>query len=321
MKQFLQGDGYAGLLGTSPAMQPIFDTIRKVSSSDAPVLILGESGTGKEMVARAIHQRSPRHQKPFVAINCGAIPETLLESELFGHERGAYTGAHVQRKGRVELAHGGTLFLDEVGEMPTAIQVKLLRFLQEKRIERIGGREEIPVDARVLAATNVDLQKAMAAGTFREDLFYRLAVVQTTLPPLRERDSDIMLLARSFLDAYAAESRKSGLLFGQEATKAILNHSWPGNVRELQNRVRRAVVMCETKRITPGDLDLGHVTAVEQPQTLKEAREEIERTMVRQSLRKHAGSITHAAADLGISRPTFYDLMNKLGLDKSAVRE
>ena len=321
IKQQLQGDGFGGLLGMSAAMQPVFDTIRKVSTSDAPVLILGESGTGKEMVARAIHNRSNRRNKPFVAINCGAIPETLLESELFGHEKGAFTGAHVLRKGRVELAHGGILFLDEIGEMPTATQVKLLRFLQEKRIERIGGREEIAVDVRVLAATNVDLPKAMTSGSFREDLFYRLAVVQTTLPPMRDRDNDILLLARSFLDAYAAEARKSGLLFGHLATKALLNHPWPGNVRELQNRVRRAVVMCDGKRITPEDLDLSSNQVEHQAITLKEAREEAERNLLQQALRRNAGSITHAAAELGISRPTIYDLMNKLGIGREGTTE
>ncbi len=194
-------------------MRPIFDTIRKVATTDAPVLILGESGTGKEMVARAIHQRSNSKNGPFIAINCSAIPETLLESELFGHEKGAFTGAHVQRKGRIETASGGTLFLDEIGEIPLPLQVKLLRFLQEQTIERVGGRQEIQIDTRVVAATNADLKKAMAAGTFREDLFYRLAVVQMTLPPLRERDNDVRLLAQFFLDRFAGagEQAESGL--------------------------------------------------------------------------------------------------------------
>src|ERR1017187_485483 len=211
MQQLLQGDTFERLLGTSPAMQAVFDAIRKVATTDAPVLILGESGTGKEMVARAIHQRSSRKDGPFVAINCSAIPETLLESELFGHEKGAFTGAHVQRKGRIETASGGTLFLDEIGEIPLSLQVKLLRFLQEQCIQRVGGRQDIQIETRVIAATNAELKKAMSAGNFREDLYYRLAVVQIVMPPLRERENDISLLAQSFLQRFALQVKKTGL--------------------------------------------------------------------------------------------------------------
>jgi len=311
-------DDFEGMLGSSPAITKAFDTIRKVATSDASVLILGESGTGKEMAARAIHQRSNRCDGPFVAINCSAIPETLLESELFGHEKGAFTGAHVQRKGRIETASGGTLFLDEIGDIPLPIQVKLLRFLQEQTIERIGGRQEIQVDTRVVAATNVDLPKAMAEGRFREDLFYRLAVVRFTLPPLRERNEDIRLLAQAFLNQFASESGKSSLSFAPEAIRAIHNHPWPGNVRELQNKVRRAVIMCESNRISADDLEL-HTPAEGSSggQTLKQAREALERDMLNQALRRHNGKIAPAAVELGISRPTFYELMEKLGIPKA----
>jgi two-component system NtrC family response regulator len=316
MQQRFREDSFEGMLGTSSRMQAVFDTIRKVATTDAPVLLLGESGTGKEMAAQAIHQRSARKDGPFAAINCSAIPETLLESELFGHEKGAFTGAHVQRKGRIENSNGGTLFLDEIGEIPLSLQVKLLRFLQEQRIERVGGRQEIQVDTRVIAATNVDLQKGLADGTLREDLYYRLAVVQIILPPLRDRESDVNMLAQSFLQQFAAQSGKTGLAFRPEAIRAIQQHPWPGNVRELQNRVRRAVIMSEGKRLTVQDLDLTEPGAAPQGASLKEARETLERKMIQQALKKHSGNITAAAVELGISRPTFYELMEKLGVQK-----
>lgn len=315
MQQRQAGGLFDGMHGTSRAMQTIFEAIRKVATVDAPVLVLGESGTGKEMTARSIHQRSARKNGPFVAINCSAIPESLIESELFGHEKGAFTGAHMQRKGRIETASGGTLFLDEVGEIPLPIQVKLLRFLQEEYIERVGGRQEIPVDTRIIAATHVDLKKGMSEGKFREDLFYRLAVVQIVLPPLRDREDDIGLLAQAFLQQSAAESGKSGLTFSTEALRAIQRHPWPGNVRELQNRVRRAVIMGSSKRLSAQDLELA-ATASTGLSTLKEARESLERDMIQQALRKHSGKITSAANELGISRPTFYELMDKLGIQK-----
>lgn len=318
MQQQLKADAFEGLLGSAPRMQSVFDSIRKVATTDAPVLILGESGTGKEMTARAIHQRSARKDKPFVAINCSAIPETLIESELFGHEKGAFTGAHMQRKGRIEHAEGGTLFLDEIGEIPLPIQVKLLRFLQEQRIERVGGRQEIEVDTRVIAATNADLKKSMAGGTFREDLFYRLAVVQITLPPLRDREDDVLLLARSFLQRFSIETQKSGLTFTPDAQRALRQHPWPGNVRELQNRIKRAVIMSETNRLTAEDLELdsGAPRTGNAATSLREAREQLEREMIRQTLRRHGGKITSAAAELGISRPTMYEMMEKLGIAK-----
>jgi two-component system, NtrC family, response regulator len=313
MQRLLQGDAFEGLLGTSPPMQAVFDAIRKVATTNAPVLILGESGTGKEMAARAIHQRSSRKDGPFVAINCSAIPETLLESELFGHEKGAFTGAHVQRPGRIEMAAGGTLFLDEIGEIPLPLQVKLLRFLQEQRIQRVGGRQDIQIETRVVAATNADLKKNMATGTFREDLFYRLAVVQIVMPPLRERESDIHLLAQSFLQRFALQAKKAGLTFDRAAVRALNDHSWPGNVRELENCVRRAVIMAEGKRLTVQDLELVPASGANIV-TLKEAREVAEREVVGRALRKHSGKITNAATELGISRPTLYELMEKLGI-------
>jgi len=319
----LHSDVFDGILGTSPAMQAVFDSIRKVATVDAPVLILGESGTGKEMTARAIHNRSVRKEGPFVAINCSAIPETLIESELFGHEKGSFTGAHTQRKGRIESSAGGTLFLDEIGEIPLPIQVKLLRFLQERRIERVGGRQEITVETRVIAATNADLKKGMREGTFREDLFYRLAVVQITLPALRSREGDILFLAQSFLQQFSGESGKSGLTFSPEAMRAIQRHNWPGNVRELQNRVRRAVIMGGEKRLSSQDLELTAPNGSSGTgSTLKDAREALERELLQRALHKHGGKITAAASELGISRPTFYELMEKLGIHKAEqVRE
>lgn len=314
--QQTRGESFEDMLGTSPQMQQVFNSIRKVATSDAPVLVLGESGTGKEMVAQAIHRRSPRKDGPFVAINCSAIPETLLESELFGHEKGSFTGAHLQRKGRIETASGGTLFLDEIGELPPLLQVKLLRFLQEQCIERVGGRQPIQVDTRVIAATNVDLKKAIVESRFREDLFYRLAVVVINLPPLRDRENDVRLLANEFLRRASAKVGKNGLAFDHEALRALNSHPWPGNVRELDNRVKRAVIMADGKRLTVEDLELGQADGLSRATTLKEAREAVERDMVQRALRKHAGKIAPAAAELGVSRPTLYELMDKLGLKR-----
>jgi two-component system NtrC family response regulator len=314
MQQLVQGDSFEGMLGASSQMRPIFESIRKVATTDAPVLILGESGTGKEMAARAIHQKSNRKNGPFIAINCSAIPETLLESELFGHEKGAFTGAHAQRKGRIEMANEGTLFLDEIGEIPLPLQVKLLRFLQDQCIERVGGRQEIQMNTRVVAATNADLKKSMAAGTFREDLFYRLAVVQLTLPPLRERDADVRLLAQFFLNRFAAEAKKTNVSFDQDAIRALNKHTWPGNVRELENCIRRAVIMAEGRRVTAKDLELNASGLGPNVVTLKDAREAVERQMLQQALKKHGGKIAPAAVELGLSRPTIYELMDKLGI-------
>ena len=299
MQQVLSGNTFEGMLGGSPAMRSAFETIRKVATTDAPVLLLGESGTGKEMAARAIHQGSSRKNGPFVAINCSAIPETLLESELFGHEKGSFTGAHAQRKGRLESADKGTLFLDEIGEIPVPLQVKLL---QEQCLERVGGRESIQIDARVVTATNADLRKSMAAGTFREDLFYRLAVVQIILPPLREREGDILLLSQFFLQKISQQQGKPGLAFDQDALRALGRYHWPGNVRQLENTIRRAVIMAEGKRLAVRDLELSQADGGS-TLSLKDARDNLERDMLHAALRKHSGKIAPAAAELGISRP------------------
>jgi two-component system NtrC family response regulator len=316
MQSSARAGTFEDMLGASPQMQAVFDFIRKVAPTNAPVLILGESGTGKEMVAQALHRRSAQARGPFVAINCNSIPENLLESELFGHEKGAFTGAHAQRKGHIETAAGGTLFLDEIGELPAPVQVKLLRFLQEKCFQRVGGRQEIQSDARVLAATNRNLQESVAGGKFREDLYFRLAVVVVKVPPLRERGDDIIMVAKAFLHAYGVEHAKPGLTFAPDALRALSLHRWPGNVRELQNRVRRAVIMADGKRVTANDLELTDTLSALPPQTLKEARESVEREMVQDALRRHRGKITSAAVELGISRPTLYELMEKLGIGR-----
>lgn len=299
------------MLGTSPQMQDVFNSIRKVAKTEAPVLILGESGTGKERAAQAIHNLSSRKGGPFVAINCGAIPESLLESELFGHEKGAFTGAHAQRAGKVETAQGGTLFLDEIGELPQPLQVKLLRFLQERVIQRIGGRKDIPVDCRVVAATNADLKRAMLDGGFREDLFYRIAVVTLKLPPLRERTGDIPLLAQAFLKRFGTEAGRDKVRFSSASVRAMQNYHWPGNVRELENRIRRAVIMADKAAITENDLEITPLLTPSASTSLKEAREALERDMVQKALDRHKGNLTQAALDLGISRPTLYDMLEK----------
>ncbi|MGI9087622.1 MAG: PEP-CTERM-box response regulator transcription factor [Chthoniobacterales bacterium] len=316
LQQSARPNIFEEMIGTSPQMQGVFSFIKKVAATTAPVLLLGESGTGKEMAALAIHRRSQRKDGPFIAINCNAIPENLLESELFGHEKGSFTGAHMQRKGLIETADGGSLFLDEIGELPSQIQVKLLRYLQEQRFQRVGGRQEIQSDARVIAATNVDLKQAIAEGKFREDLFFRLAVVVIKLPALRERGEDTMMLAREFLQRYAVQNSRTNLTFTTEALRAMNGHHWPGNVRELQNRVKRAVIMADSKRITESDLELVDASDGPAPVTLKEARESVEKELVQQTLQKHLGRISSAAIELGISRPTLYELMEKLGIPK-----
>ena len=318
LQQSQRADVFEDMLGTSPQMQAVFAFIRKVAATTAPVLLLGESGTGKEMAAAAIHRRSTRKEGPFVAINCNAIPENLLESELFGHEKGSFTGAHVQRKGLLETASGGTLFLDEIGELPPAIQVKLLRFLQEQRLQRVGGRQEIQVDTRLVAATNSDLKELINNGKFREDLYFRLAVVTIRLLPLRERGEDVVFLAREFLQRYAGQNGQSKMVFAPDALRAMNRYSWPGNVRELQNRVKRGVIMASGSRVSAKDLELDDEKdlAASSATTLKQAREHVEREMVQQALKKNSGKITSAAADLGISRPTLYELMEKLGISK-----
>jgi two-component system, NtrC family, response regulator len=316
MRHRLSGDTFEGMIGTSTQMQDVFSTIRKVATTDAPVLIRGESGTGKELVARAIHRLSIRESKHFIPINCSAIPENLIESELFGHEKGTFTGAHAQRKGRFEMAEGGTLFLDEIGDLPLILQTKLLRFLQEKTIERVGGREQIEVDTRVLAATNRDLEEAMKNATFRDDLYYRLSVINISLPALRERNADVVLLAKTFLDRYTSETRKKIKGFSSEAIEAIESYSWPGNVRELENRIKRAVIMSEGKKITLEDLEMKAVAGKKELIMLKDAREILEKGLILKAIARNENNLTKAASELGISRPTLYDLMEKLGIPK-----
>ena len=316
LQKQIGGEGFQGMLGGSSQMQEVFATVRKVATTDAPVLIMGESGTGKELVAQAIHRLSPRRENPFVVINCGAIPETLLESELFGHEKGSFTGAHIQRKGRIEAAKGGTLFLDEIGELSLGLQVKLLRYLQEQVIERIGGRDLIRVDARVITATNRDLKQAMKTGAFREDLYFRLAVVSIQMPLLHDREGDIFLLAKAFLSRYAEEAKRRITGFTNQAIRAIETYSWPGNVRELENRIKRAVIMSEGNKISPADLELGTLQVRDEYLNLKEAREALEKEMILKALAKTKDNVTRAAEALGISRPTLYELMEKLGIER-----
>ena len=312
LQQRSGSDVFEKMLGTSPQIQNVFAMIRKVATTEASVLIAGESGTGKELSARAIHQRSARREGPFVTINCAAIPDTLLESELFGHEKGAFTGAHIQRKGRIEAAQGGTLFLDEIGDLSPHLQAKLLRFLQEQRIERVGGREEIFVDARVLAATNADLTEALRKGHFREDLYYRLGIVVISMPSLRQRDGDVLLLAKAFLQRYALENKKQLMAFTPQALRAIETYSWPGNIREMENRIKRAVIMADDTKVTAADLELTSYYAKYAGQSLKKAREALERDMVQGALARNKGNLTSTASELGVSRPSLYDLMDKL---------
>jgi len=300
-----------GVITGCPELLKICRLIEKVAPADVGVLILGESGTGKELFARALHELSSRKDKPFSAINCAAIPENLVESELFGHEKGAFTGAIKQSKGKIELADQGTLFLDEIGDVPTAAQVKLLRFLQERIIERVGGRQQIPVDVRVVCATNQDIEQLIAQGRFREDLYYRLSELVIKVPPLRARNGDSELLAHSFLQMFNEEHGRNVRGFTSEALAAVAAHNWPGNVRELENRVKRAVIMADGQRATPADLDLVAPDEVPEVLNLAQAREEAERREIPRALSRAEGNISQAAKLLGISRPTLYDLMRQ----------
>jgi two-component system NtrC family response regulator len=303
------------IIGSCPQMMKVFDLVDRVATTNATVLIFGESGTGKELVAKAIHRQSMRRGKPFVPINCGAIPENLLESELFGYEKGAFTGAMERRKGRFELADGGTIFLDEIGELSPALQVKILRFLQEREIERVGGRESIELDVRIIAATNKDLQQEMENGKFREDLYYRLSVVSISLPPLRDRGDDIILLANSFLQHFNREYAKNLKSFSSESLQQLQNYRWPGNVRELENRVKRAVIMARGKHILPEDLDI-QMTEKGSRLTLKEAKDRLEKKMIAEALLRNRANISRSARELAVSRATLYDLLEKHHISK-----
>lgn len=308
------GPRLTGLISGSPQMLKICQTVERIAPTDATTLLLGESGTGKEVLARALHDLSGRASKRFVAINCAAIPETLLESELFGYEKGAFTGAAKQTKGKIEYADGGTFFLDEVGDLPMSLQAKLLRFLQERIVERVGGRDEIPVDVRVVCATHRNLQSLIKDGSFREDLYYRISEIAINIPPLRERDGDAVLLGRAFLDQFSQKMAKSFKGYSKDALAALEAYSWPGNVRELENKVKRAVIMAEATQITADDLELEKIDDNNLPLNLRRIREQAERQALGRAISHADGNLSHAADLLGITRPTLYALINKYNM-------
>jgi two-component system NtrC family response regulator len=318
MQQSQADSPLAGVISRDPGMLKVCRTIEKVAPTSATVMLLGESGTGKEVLARAIHALSPRSKERFMAINCAAIPENLLESELFGYEKGAFTGAAKQTKGKVELAHGGTFFLDEVGDLPMALQAKLLRFLQERVIERIGGHEEIPVDVRIVCATHQKLKDLCAQGRFREDLYYRLSEIVVTIPPLRQREGDAALLAHHFKNKFCAQESRASLHFAPDALAAIESYQWPGNVREMENCIKRAVIMADANTIVADDLGLPDTGAEEEPLNLRQVRDEAEYKAIVKALARTDGNIVKASEMLGVSRPTLYDLMGRHGIKASA---
>jgi two-component system NtrC family response regulator len=305
----------AGLLTRDAEMLRVCRTIEKVASSNATVLLLGESGTGKEVLARGVHEASPRKDERFVAINCAAIPDNLLESELFGYEKGAFTGAAKTTPGKIESANGGTLMLDEIGDLPHPLQAKLLRFLQERVVERVGGRQEIPVDVRIVCATHQNLKALIKEGRFREDLFYRLAEIVINIPPLGQRQGDATLLAHAFVRRFSAEQNRGSMTLTDDAVRAIESHSWPGNVRELENCIKRAVIMADGQQITRDDIGLDTAdNASTEFIDLRRIRDDAERNAVVTALGRANGNVVRAAEILGISRPTLYDLMHRLGL-------
>ena len=306
--------GVTGILTGDPETQKVCRTVEKLASTNATLLLLGESGTGKELFAHALHDLSQRRAQKFVAINCAAIPENLLESELFGYEKGSFTGATRQTQGKIELANKGTLFLDEIGDLPISLQAKLLRFLQERVIERVGGREEIPVDVRIVCATHQDLKDFIAAGKFRDDLYYRLAEIVLSIPPLRDRKGDASLLAHAFLRRFAEEHHRGNLTLLPDALAAIEASPWPGNVRELENCIKRAVIMAESSTLRAEDFGLKPATPEPELFNLRRVRDQAEREAVTHVLGRMNGNISKAAELLGVSRPTLYDLMEKYGL-------
>ncbi|WP_300655644.1 PEP-CTERM-box response regulator transcription factor [Hydrogenophaga sp.] len=316
LQSMRQPDTLAGLITRDPEVLRVCRTIEKVANSGATVMLLGESGTGKEVLARGLHQSSNRKSGRFVAINCAAIPENLLESELFGYEKGAFTGAAKTTVGKIETAHGGTLMLDEIGDLPMPLQAKLLRFLQERVIERVGGRQEIPVDVRIVCATHQDLKQLTTEARFREDLYYRLAEIVVNIPPLRQRVGDAALLAHAFTKRFAQEQNRRNLSLSDDALRAIEAHSWPGNIRELENCIKRATIMAEGSQVTADDLGLPASldSALEQSLDLRAVRDEAERKAVIAAVARSNGNLLRAAELLGISRPTLYDLMHRLGL-------
>lgn len=310
-----QPDALSGLLTRDPELLRITRTIEKVAPSTATVLLLGESGTGKEVLARGLHQSSPRRNARFVAINCAAIPENLLESELFGYEKGAFTGAAKTTPGKIEMASGGTLMLDEIGDLPISLQAKLLRFLQQRTIERVGGRQEIPVDVRIVCATHQNLQALCRENRFREDLYYRLAEIVVEIPPLRARAGDAALLAFAFVRRFAQEQKRTSMSLSEGAVKAIEQHAWPGNVRELENCIKRAVIMADDNQIKASDIGLpSGDDAADDSLDLRSVRDRAERQAILAALGRVNGNILKAAELLGVSRPTLYDIMHRLGL-------
>jgi two-component system NtrC family response regulator len=308
----------SGVISRDAGMLKVCRQMEKVAPTSASVMLLGESGTGKEVLARALHQLSPRAGNRFMAINCAAIPENLLESELFGYEKGAFTGAAKQTKGKVELANGGTFFLDEVGDLPMSLQAKLLRFLQERVIERVGGHEEIPVDVRIVCATHQNLKELAAAGRFREDLYYRLSEIVVTIPPLRNRAGDAALLAHHFKNKFCAQESRPSLHFSQEALAVIEGYPWPGNVREMENCIKRAVIMADGNSIGAEDLGLSGAQLEEEPINLRQVRDEAEYRAIVKALARCDGNIVKASELLGISRPTMYDLMSRHAIKSGA---
>lgn len=313
----MSASGEFSMVGRSPQMQLLYRAIRRINGTDASVLITGETGTGKELAARALHQASSRRAAPYVAVNCAALPESLIQAELFGYERGAFTDARERKIGRIEAAAGGTVFLDEIGDLPPSVQATLLRFLQERTIERLGGKGSIHVNVRVVAATHVDLEKLVSENRFREDLYYRLNVLRLDVPPLREREGDVELLARFLFERYADRASKRIRGFSRAALDRMNAHDWPGNVRELINRVHRAVVMCEGRLITPGDLGLERRAASRGLHRLEDSREQAEQHAIRDALIRNR-TISRASAELGVSRMTLYRRMAKYGLKHKA---
>ncbi|UPW20673.1 PEP-CTERM-box response regulator transcription factor [Agarivorans sp. TSD2052] len=305
-----------GFLGNSPQVQKVCRMVERIAPTEVTTLLLGESGTGKEVLARAIHQQSPRKDNPFIAINCASIPENLLESELFGFEKGAFTGAHKTTEGKIECANGGTLFLDEIGDMPYSLQAKILRFLQEKIVERVGGRKEIPVDVKIVCATHQNLQDMVQQKEFREDLFYRISEITINIPPLRDRGEDVILLARAFLQSYNKQMQRNINGFSDDAITALTSHRWPGNIRELQNKVKSAVIMADSKQISAEDLSLplGDEEQIKLALNLRHVREAAEKQAINKAMALSNGNVSNTAGLLGVTRPTLYSLLEKYGL-------
>lgn len=308
----------AGIIASSSKMLEVCRMIEKIAPADVTTLLLGETGTGKEVLAKAVHQLSPRKEQPFVAINCGAIPENLLESELFGHEKGAFTGATHAKQGKIELAHGGTLFLDEIGDMPMPLQVKLLRFLQERVIERVGGVKPIPVDVRVVCATHQNIQQLIDQSLFREDLYYRVSEITLNIPPIKEREGDAIIIAQALLKTFSQQMNRPSLSFNEDAMRAIKGYDWPGNVREIINKVKRAVIMADDKIVTSADLELGGSTELaDDALNLRQIRDSAEKTAIIQAINAAQNNMAQAARLLGITRPTLYNLAEKFGIRTS----